>query len=102
MSLAPGRRGAYRHSGDWHGEYGKRRGSPFTFPVHPEIAPDSNGSEHALRLTATYRKVTEGFRSTSGADHCGAVRSYRQHRRQTALLRFRLCPQRPEPATTVF
>ena len=55
--------------------YGKHRGSLFTFLDHPEIAPDNNGSERALRPTATYRKVTGGFRSTWGADLYAAVRS---------------------------
>jgi transposase len=55
--------------------YGKHRGSLFTFLEHPEIAPDNNGSERALRPTATYRKVTGGFRSTWGADLYAAVRS---------------------------
>ena len=55
--------------------YDKHRGSLFTFLDHPEIAPDNNGSERALRPTATYRKVTGGFRSTWGADLYAAVRS---------------------------
>jgi transposase len=55
--------------------YRKHRGSLFTFLEHPEIAPDNNGSERALRPTATYRKVTGGFRSTWGADLYAAVRS---------------------------
>lgn len=55
--------------------YGKHRGSLFTFLDHLEIAPDNNSSERALRPTATYRKVTGGFRSTWGADLYAAVRS---------------------------
>jgi transposase len=55
--------------------YRKHRGSLFTFLEHPEIAPDNNGSERVLRPTATYRKVTGGFRSTWGADLYAAVRS---------------------------
>lgn len=55
--------------------YAKHRGSLFTFLDHPEIAPDNNSSERALRPTATYRKVTGGFRSTWGADLYAAVRS---------------------------
>lgn len=47
----------------------------FTFLEHPEIAPDNNGSERELRPTATYRKVTGGFRSEWGADLFAAVRS---------------------------
>jgi len=55
--------------------YCKHRGSLFTFLDHPEIAPDNNSSERTLRPTATYRKVTGGFRSTWGADLYAAVRS---------------------------
>ena len=55
--------------------YGKHRGSLFTFLDHPEIAPDNNSSERALRPTATYRKVTGGFRSDWGAYLYAAVRS---------------------------
>ena len=36
---------------------------------------DNNGSERELRPTATYRKVTGGFRSNWGADLFAAVRS---------------------------
>ncbi len=55
--------------------YGKVRNSLFTFLEHPEAPPDNNGSERELRPTATYRKVTGGFRSKWGADLYAAVRS---------------------------
>ena len=55
--------------------YGKVRNSLFTFLEHPDAPPDNNGSERELRPTATYRKVTGGFRSTWGADLFAAVRS---------------------------
>jgi transposase len=47
--------------------YGKLRAHLFTFLDHPEVAPDNNSSERELRPTATYRKVTGGFRSTPAA-----------------------------------
>ena len=47
----------------------------FTFLEHPDVPPDNNGSERELRPTATYRKVTGGFRSNWGADLFAAVRS---------------------------
>jgi transposase len=47
----------------------------FTFLEHPDAPPDNNGSERELRPTATYRKVTGGFRSNWGADLFAAVRS---------------------------
>ncbi len=55
--------------------YGKHRDSLFTFLDHPEIAPDNNSSERALRPTATYRKVTGGFRSVWGSELYAAARS---------------------------
>ena len=55
--------------------YGKVRNSLFTFLEHPDVPPDNNGSERELRPTATYRKVTGGFRSNWGADLFAAVRS---------------------------
>ncbi len=55
--------------------YGKVRSHLFTFLEHPEVPPDNNGSERELRPTATYRKVTGGFRSNWGADLFAGVRS---------------------------
>ena len=55
--------------------YGKVRSHLFTFLEHPEVPPDNNGSERELRPTATYRKVTGGFRSNWGAELFAAVRS---------------------------
>jgi len=55
--------------------YGKVRSHLFTFLNHPEVPADNNGSERELRPTATYRKVTGGFRSNWGADLFAGVRS---------------------------
>jgi len=55
--------------------YAKVRDHLFTFLDHPELAADNNSSERELRPTATYRKVTGGFRSDWGADLFAAVRS---------------------------
>lgn len=55
--------------------YKKHRHSLFTFLAHPEVDPDNNSSERALRPVTTYRKVTGGFRSLWGADLYAAVRS---------------------------
>ena len=55
--------------------YAKVRDHLFTFLDHPEVAADNNSSERELRPTATYRKVTGGFRSNWGADLFAAVRS---------------------------
>lgn len=71
MGLAP----SNRHGKRLRKRYGKVRNSLFTFLEHPDVPPDNNGSERELRPTATYRKVTGGFRSTWGADLFAGVRS---------------------------
>lgn len=55
--------------------YGKVLSHLFTFLEHPDAPPDNNGCERELRPTATYRKVTGGFRSHWGADLFAAFRS---------------------------
>src|SRR3954463_11008421 len=71
MSLAP----TNRHGQRLRKRYGKMREHLFIFLDHPDVSADNNGSERELRPTATYRKVTGGFRSTWGADLYAAVRS---------------------------
>ena len=64
-----------RHGQRLRKRYGKLREHLFTFLDHPDVTADNNSSERELRPTATYRKVTGGFRSTWGADLYAAVRS---------------------------
>ncbi len=71
MGLAPTHRDGQR----LRKRYGKLRSHLFTFLDHPELPADNNGSERELRPTATYRKVTGGFRSKWGADLFAGVRS---------------------------
>jgi transposase len=71
MALAP----TNRHGLRLRQRYGKLREHLFTFLDHPDVTADNNGSERELRPTATYRKVTGGFRSSWGADLYAAVRS---------------------------
>jgi transposase len=71
MVLAPTNRDGRR----LRKRYGKIRNSLFTFLEHPDVPPDNNGCERELRPTATYRKVTGGFRSTWSADLFAGVRS---------------------------
>ena len=71
MALAPTTRDARR----LRNRYGKLRAHLFTFLDHPEVAPDNNSSERELRPTATYRKVTGGFRSDWGPDLFAGFRS---------------------------
>ena len=70
MGLAP----TNRHGRRLRKRYGKVRSHLFTFST-TQAPPDNNGSERELRPTATYRKVTGGFRSDWGADLFAAVRS---------------------------
>lgn len=71
MALAP----KNKHGKRLRKRYAKVRGSLFTFLDHPDVAPDNNGSERELRPTATYRKVTGGFRSDWGADLFAGIKS---------------------------
>ena len=71
MVLAP----TNRHGKRLRKRYGKVRSHLFTFLEHPDVPPDNNGSERELRPTATYRKVTGGFRSNWGADLFATIRS---------------------------
>jgi transposase len=71
MALAP----TNRHGKRLRKRYGKVRSHLFTFLEHPDVPPDNNGSERELRPTATYRKVTGGFRSKWGADLFADIRS---------------------------
>ncbi len=71
MALAPTSRDGKR----LRKRYAQHRSHLFTFLDHPEVAPDNNSSERELRPTATYRKVTGGFRSDWGADLFAAFRS---------------------------
>ena len=71
MGLAP----TNPHGKRLRKRYGKVRNSLFTFLEYPDVPPDNNGSEREVRPTATYRKVTGGFRSTWAADLFAGVRS---------------------------
>lgn len=71
MALAPATKDGKR----LRRRYGKVRSHLFTFLDHPEITADNNSSERELRPTATYRKVTGGFRSEWGAEFYAGIRS---------------------------
>src|SRR3954453_4347096 len=71
MALAP----TNRHGLRLRKRYGLLREHLFTFLDQPEVTADNNTSERDLRHTATYSKVTGGFRSDWGADLFAAVRS---------------------------
>jgi len=71
MALSPTQRDGRR----LRKRYGKLRAHLFTFLDHPEVGADNNSSERELRPTATYRKVTGGFRSDWGKELFAAFRS---------------------------
>jgi len=71
MALAP----TNQHGQRLRRRYGNLREHLFTFLDPPDVTADNNASERELRPTATYRKVTGGFRSDWGADLYAAVRS---------------------------
>jgi transposase len=71
MALAP----TSQHGQRLRKRYGRLREHLFTFLDHPDVTADNNASERELRPTATYRKVTGGFRSVWGANFFAAVRS---------------------------
>ena len=92
MRLAP----VSKHGKRLRRRYAKVRSYLFTFLRHPDTPPDNNGSERELRPTATYRKVTGGFRSQWGADlfghrHCHST----WYRRLPGYLRRPTRPIRP-------
>lgn len=47
--------------------YRKHRAALFVFLHHPQVPPDNNASERALRNSVIHRKVSGGFRSEAGA-----------------------------------
>jgi transposase len=71
MVLAP----TNQHGKRLRKRYAKVRSSLFTLLEHPDAPPDNNSSEREVRPTATYRKVTGGFRSNWGADLFADIRS---------------------------
>lgn len=68
--------------------YGKDRGSLFTFMTERGVPPTNNGSERDLRPSATFRKVTGGFRSDWAPDFYAAVRSTLNTGRKQGLTAF--------------
>jgi len=55
--------------------YRKHRASLFAFLHHPQVPPDNNAAERALRNSVIHRKVSGGFRSEAGAQAHAIVAS---------------------------
>lgn len=81
MALQP----TNRHGIRLRKRYGRFRDHLFTFVTDPTVPATNNGSERDLRPSVVFRKVTNGFRSTWGADFFAAVRSVIDTGRRHAL-----------------
>ena len=69
----------------WQATVQKLRRHLFVFVTNREIPSTNNGSERALRPCATYRKITNGFRSEWGALQYGNIRSIIETARRQAI-----------------
>ncbi len=69
----------------WQATVQKLRRHLFVFMTNREIPPTNNGSERALRPCATYRKITNGFRSQWGARQYADIRSVIETARRQAV-----------------
>jgi len=63
----------------------KSRRNLFVFVTNRQIEPTNNGSERALRPCATFRKVTNGFRTEEGANFYANIRSVLETARRQAI-----------------
>jgi transposase len=63
----------------------KGRRNLFLFVTNRALEPTNNGSERALRPCATFRKVTGGFRTPSGASLYADLRSVLETARRRAI-----------------
>lgn len=83
--------------------YIKHRHSIFTFLYFPDVPPDNNASERALRNSVIQRKVSGGFRSHNGAKAHATITSVVDTAKQNLQEPFdvisRLCGQ-PIPLPT--
>jgi transposase len=69
----------------WRATIVKLRRHLFVFMTNRAIPPTNNGSERALRPCATYRKITNGFRSEWAAFQYGNIRSVIETGRRNAI-----------------
>jgi hypothetical protein len=53
----------------------KARDKIFTFLLYPNVPPDNNGSERAIRNLKVKLKVSQQFKSSQGAKDYGILRS---------------------------
>ena len=53
----------------------KYRDHVFTFLYHPDVPPDNNGSERAIRNVKVKQKISGQFKSYTGAETFAILRS---------------------------
>jgi len=66
---------AHRFRRHWD-EWGKHGGLPLPFLSHPQVKPDNNDAERALRPVVIHRKVSGGARSHWGGQLMGQARGH--------------------------
>ncbi len=66
----------------------KARDKIFTFLLHPNIPPDNNGSERAIRNVKVKLKVSGQFKTVQGAEDYAALRSIVDTSRKRGLNEF--------------
>ena len=82
----------------WRVTIEKLRRHLFVFMTNRAVPPTNNGSERALRPCVTFRKITNGFRSQSGAYQYADIRSVIESARRKSIgplnaIRHALLPQ---------
>ena len=66
------------------------------------MPPTNNSSEQAIRLSAIFRKVTNGFRSDWGRDLFAAVRSVVNTGQRQGLSPFQAIQKALSPSNSLF
>ena len=82
--------------------YLQLRENLFLFLEDATVPPTNNSSEQAIRLSAIFRKVTNGFRSDWGRDLFAAVRSVVNTGRRQGLSPFEAIHKALSPSNSLF
>ena len=88
----------------WKTTIGKLRPNLLVFMSNRDVPPTNNESERSLRPCATYRKITNGFRSQWGAKQYADIRAVIETGRRQSIGAFQAiqnvlaAPPKPEPS----
>ncbi len=82
--------------------YLRLRENLFLFLEDATVPPTNNSSEQAIRLSAIFRKVTNGFRSNWGRDLFAAVRSVVNTGQRQGLSPFQAIHKALSPSSSFF